>query len=222
MILKENIHDKFGELITSANTLKAGNQFEYIRSLQHEQACIAWLASAQNLADLVLGTSQNPYKTSIDKICSIRHGVLINQSVGSVAAILESLLADIVKGLISSIENQTSAIVFDDFLDHARKFFKQGSVRESGVISSVVFEDTLRTISRNSGIKEKGKQLDTVIADLSKIGILSKIKAKRARVAADVRNKATHAQWDDFDMSDVKTTIEFTEELISGNLHPLA
>ena len=222
MILKENIHDKFGELITSANTLKAGNEYGHIRSPQHEQACIAWLASAQNLADLVLGTSPNPYKTSIDKICSIRHGVLINKSVGSVATILESLLADIVKGLISSIENQTTAIVFDDFLDHARKFFKQGSVRESGVISSVVFEDTLRTISRNSGIKEKGKQLDTVIADLSKIGILSKIKAKRARVAADVRNKATHAQWDDFDMSDVKTTIEFTEELISGNLHPLA
>ncbi len=44
------------------------------------------------------------------------------------------------------------------------------------------------------------------------------VKAKRARVAAHVRTKATHAQWDDFHLNDVKVTIEFTEELILSHL----
>lgn len=44
--------------------------------------------------------------------------------------------------------------------------------------------------------------------------IISQAKAKRARAAAHVRTKATHAQWDEFDNNDVQGTIDFTEELI--------
>jgi hypothetical protein len=46
-------------------------------------------------------------------------------------------------------------------------------------------------------------QLDSLIGALTKIGVLTGTKAKRARVAADVRTKATHAQWDDYDIGDV-------------------
>ena len=48
--------------------------------------------------------------------------------------------------------------------------------------------------------------------------ILTGTKAKRARVAADVRTKATHAQWDEFDLADVSATIDITQELISVQL----
>ena len=112
-------------------------------------------------------------------------------------------MSDIENGLISSIEDQTRAIVFDDFLDHAKEYVSRNSKNESGVISGVVFEDALRTICRNHGIKEKGNQLDHLISELSRIGVLNQLKAKRARVAAHVRTKATHAQWDEFDISDV-------------------
>jgi len=33
-----------------------------------------------------------------------------------------------------------------------------------------------------------------------------------------VRTKATHAQWDEFDLSDVSATIDFTNELIDSEL----
>lgn len=218
MVLEEKIRNKFGELITLSATLKIGNRHRQILNDQHSQACKAWLASAHNLAHWVLASSSNPYKTAIDKICSADRGLRIHDSVGAVAAILESLLSDIDSGLISSIENQTRAVVFDDFLDHAKEYAKRNLPKESGVISGVVFEDTLRTICRNHDIEEKGKKLDELISVLSKKEIFNKLKAKKARVAAHVRTKATHAQWDEFGISDVNETIAFTEELITNNL----
>lgn len=128
--------------------------------------------------------------------------------------ILRSLLHDVDSGLLASIEDQTKASVFDDFLDHAKEYAKQKLSKEAGVIAGVVFEDTLRSICRARGIAEKDKKLDSLIDELVKAGVLSQVKAKRAKVAAHVRTKATHAQWDEFDLGDVNTTIDFTEELI--------
>ena len=218
MALEEKIRNKFDELISSSATLKVGNQHGTILNDQHSQACKAWLASAHNLAHCVFASSSNPYKTAIDKICSTNRGLRIPDSVGAVAAILGSLLSDIDNGLISSIENQTRAAVFDDFLDHAKEYARKKLPKESGVISGVVFEDTLRTICRNHDIEEKEQQLDILISELSKREIFNPSKAKRARAAAHVRTKATHAQWDEFDINDVNATIKFTEELISSNL----
>lgn len=217
MALEQKIRRKLEELIASSETLKIGNRNGQILGPQHGHSCMGWLASAQNLVHLVLEAS-NPYKTYVDKICSQHRGFVIHESVGEVGSILNSLLSDIENGLISSIEDQTKAIVFDDFLDHAKEYVNRDSKNESGVISGVVFEDTLRTICRNHGIEEKGNQLDHLISELSRIGVLNQLKAKRARVAAHVRTKATHAQWDEFDISDVKSVIEFTEKLIADNL----
>ncbi len=218
MVLEEKIRNKFDELITSSATLKIGDKHGQILNAQHRQNCKAWLASAQNLAHLVLGSSSNPYKTTIDEICSRDRGYCIHDSVGEVAVILMSLISDIDNGLISSIENQARATVFEDFLDHAKEYAKRNLSKESGVISGVVFEDTLRTICRNHDVEEKGRKLDELISVLSKTGIFSQLKAKQARVAAHVRTKATHAQWDEFDLSGVNETIAITEELISSNL----
>jgi hypothetical protein len=57
-----------------------------------------------------------------------------------------------------------------------------------------------------------------LISELTKANIISPTKAKRARVSAHVRTKATHAQWDEYELEDVEATITFTDELVSKNL----
>jgi transposase len=42
--------------------------------------------------------------------------------------------------------------------------------------------------------------------------------SQRARAAANVRTKGTHAQWDEFELEDVAATIEFTTELVESKL----
>jgi hypothetical protein len=120
---------------------------------------------------------------------------------------------------LSSIEDQTKATVFDDFLGHAKEYSRKNLKKEAGVIAGVVFEDTLRNIYRKMmDSTEKGKTLESLIVDLVNAEILTQTKAKRARVAAHLRTKATHAQWEEFDLKDVDTTIDFTEELILKHL----
>ena len=104
MALEERIRNKFDELISLSATLKLGDEHGQILNDQHSQACKAWLASAHNLAHWVLASSSNPYKTAIDKICSTARGLRIHDSVGAVAAILESLLSDIDNGLIFQLK----------------------------------------------------------------------------------------------------------------------
>ncbi|OGX10920.1 MAG: hypothetical protein A2Y42_01720 [Omnitrophica WOR_2 bacterium GWB2_45_9] len=222
-VRKENgsegeVRKKFEELINAGDQLKHGNQHDQVRSEGHRQECIGWLASVQNIVHLVVNNPDNPYRTSVDKICNTNRGYSVQQSVGEVTVVLTSLLKDIDLGLLASIEAQTRASVFDNFLDHAKEYAKHKLKNEAGVIAGVVFEDTLRGICRNTGIEEKDKKLDFLITELVKAGTLTEVKAKRARVAAHVRTKATHAQWAEFAIEDVNTTIVFTEELIQKNL----
>jgi hypothetical protein len=115
-------------------------------------------------------------------------------------SLLSNLLADARAGLISSITDQARAEIFDDFLDHADAYAAENRKNEAGVIGGVVFEDTVRRLCRNRSIAEKDVKLDSLINALVKAGDLSDVKAKRARVAAHVRTKASHAQWDEFEM----------------------
>lgn len=217
-MIEERLKEKFRELIESANALKSGNEYGQIRNEEQAYACKGWLTSSQNLIHLVVSNPSNPYRTTVDKVCGQERGYAIHTSVGEVSTILISLRSDIEHGLLASIENQTKALVFDDFLDHAKEYCKQGMKNEAGVIAGVVFEDTVRNICRNNDIEEKGVKLDQLITELTKSEIINQVKAKRARVAAHVRTKATHAQWGEFDINDVNTTIEFTEELINSKL----
>ena len=114
--------------------------------------------------------------------------------------------------------NHAMALTFDGFLDHAEHYASVIKKNESGVISGVVFEDAVRRICENNQITHKDVKLDSLINELVKIGVFNALKAKRARVAAHVRTKATHAQWDEFQLEDVNATIQFCRELIDQQL----
>ncbi|MBI5007078.1 MAG: hypothetical protein HZB95_08115 [Nitrosomonadales bacterium] len=131
---------------------------------------------------------------------------------------LAIMLRDIDAGLLTSIADRARAETFDDFLEHGRAYLKEQKKQEAGVICGVVFEDTVRRICRKNEIVETGVQLDSLIGALTKIEVITGTKAKRARVAAHVRTKATHAQWDEFDISDVAATVDITQELITTQL----
>ncbi len=134
------------------------------------------------------------------------------------AELLKRLRADINDGLLIDLESAILAEAFDNFLDHAAAYEKANRKNEAGAIAGVVFEDTVRRISRKHQISEKGRSLEDLLNDLNKANVLTGTKTKRAKSAAHVRTKATHAQWDEFDMSDVKVTIELTRELLDSHM----
>ena len=177
--------------------------------------CQAWLVAVKSILHSLFGDSSQPYKSEIESICERDRGLDPITIVGRVTAILERLISDLDADLIFSIEDRTRAAVFEDFLDDAKSFAKANDHREAGVLSAAVFEDAIRSVSRKNGIVEEGVQTDKIITELTNKGVLSAVKAKRARSAAGVRNKAMHAKWDEFDLDDVNSLIRFTDELIT-------
>ena len=218
MSVEEKILRRLDDLIEQSKTLSVGNEYgQCVVDTQRAQ-CSAWITAAQNAVHLVFSSPSAPYRMKADRIAGRSHGFSIHSAVGELASVLRNMVVDANAGLLASVANQARAGTFDDFLDHADAYLKEKRKNEAGVIAGVVFEDTLRQVCRNEGITEKGQNLDGLISELTNREELSGVKAKRARAAAHVRTKASHAQWDEFEIEDVRATIEFTRELIAGKL----
>ena len=219
MPMEKDIRARLQQLLDQSACLSQGNEYGQCTDRKQMQACSAWLTAAQNLVHLICTESNTPYRSKADRITLGNHpGYMINQSVGELAAVLTALRNDADLGLLASVADRVRAETFDDFLDHADAYLKGSRKNEAGIIAGVVFEDTFRRVCRKSMIEEKNKPIDELISALSSKGEISGIKAKRARAAAHVRTKATHAQWDEFELDDVRATIEFTRELIASKL----
>ena len=218
MPVEDNVRQRLEGLIAEGQRLRHGNQHGQVRSEEHRQMCVAWFAPVQNVIQLVCPNPDNAYRKRSEAIIESRRGLVVQTAVGELTDLLSNLMVDIQHGLLSSVANMARAEAFDNFLDHAEVYCRDGRKNESGVIAGVVFEDSVRKICDKFSVPQKGQKLDDLISVLAKSDIISQTKAKRARVAAHVRTKATHAQWDEFDLKDVSVTIEFTRELISGKL----
>lgn len=218
MPIEEHIGTRLRQLLDGSTNLSIGNQNGQCTDPTQMQACSAWLTAAHNLVHLICTDSNEPYRSKTDRIASREHGYMIHNSVGELAAVLTALQNDADLGLLVSIADRARAETFDDFLDHADSYLKDSRKKEAGVIAGVVFEDTVRRVCHKNMIAEQGKKIDELISALSSKGEISGIKAKHARAAAHVRTKATHAQWDEFELEDVRATIEFTRELIVSKL----
>lgn len=218
MIIEDSIRTRILSLIQESQHLARGNEYGQCTDSAQRASCSGWITAAHNVVHLVISQVDAPYRKKADQIAQTSHGYLIHEAVAEFSLVLSNLLKDADAGLLSAVADQARAEAFDDFLDHANYYFKSGKKHEAGVIAGVVFEDAVRRVSRKLGIEEKGQRLDALISELAARSEISAVKAKRARVAADVRTKATHAQWDEFELEDVRATIDFTRELIEAKL----
>jgi hypothetical protein len=217
MPIEDAVTERLKRLLEEAEHLRRGNRIGQVLSELHRQECVGWISAAMNAIQLACSDPANAYRKKAEQIASDFHGLMIPTNVGELAQIIKNLSADLHAGLLATA-GKARAETFDDFWEHARAYLKEDRPQPAGVIAGVVFEDTIRTVCRKQSIPEKGHKLDDLISDLTRINVLSGAKAKRARAAAHVRTKATHAQWDEFDLNDVAATIDFTKELIDLEL----
>jgi hypothetical protein len=220
MSVEQGVVRRLNQLLDESKGLRRTNEHGQATSEEHLGQCVGWIAAALNVVQIACGSSESAYwkKAQTIEEASRRYGYVIPRAVSELASLLVQLLGDMEAGLLGSIADRARAETFDNFLDHGKAYLKDGRIKEAGVIAGVVFEDVLRRVCRKHQIEEKDVKLDHLISSLTKIGVLSEVKAKRARVAANVRTKATHAQWDEFTASDVEATINFTDEIVSPQL----
>ena len=210
----DRIIDKLGSLVTEAREIEFDADEHNDRDEHADNRALAWITSAHNAIVLACPDSTTPYRRTIDALITNSDNGNYRWFMARIAAVLAQVEKDARGGLLSSLADGIRAELFDDFLEHAKHYAQSSKKSEAGVIAGVVFEDSLRRLCVKRQIAEKGVQLDLLITALTTDGTLSATKAKRARAAAHVRTKATHAQWDEFDMRDVESAIDFTEEVL--------
>jgi hypothetical protein len=209
MRVSERMRDKAEKLLAEAPQLyMRAPEFEGMNSRRE-----AWVSSACQLVELLSPSVTSPYRNQVRSTLINAIGIADNR-VDNIAAILRQLVVDVDDGLLDPIESKVRGVVFGDFLDHAVYYLRGGRYAPAGVIAGVVFEDTVRRTCERNKIPQRNVNLDQLISELRKVEVFTDVTASRARSAAMVRTKATHAQWDEFTEADVQSTLNFTRELV--------
>jgi hypothetical protein len=207
-MIEDKIRQKIETLITRSVPIVTSSHGR-AGSDQHLAQCHGWIAEALNVIQLAIQSPKNAYRVQIEKAASSTVVAVLRAA--SMAEILRSLLPDIAAGLLGNLENKVRAETFDDFLDHAEFYLRDSRKMEAGVIAGVVFEDTIRRMFRDKISDDKGQKVEDIINALAKQGVITGQQSKQAKVAAHVRTKATHAQWDEFDLAGVEAAIQITK-----------
>jgi hypothetical protein len=221
-MIGDNVRQKLKDLIARAPALVDDSAFRLDgydhlpRDPHHTAKCSAWIAEALNAISYAIPSPQNPYRARIEHAGK---GTQLHKRVASIAETLRALLPDIDAGLLGDLSNQVRAETFDNFLDHGQAYLDDDHKMEAGVISGVVFEDTVRRIYRDKiADDDKGKKVEEIINALKKEGVIKGQQSKQAKVAAHVRNAASHAQWDEFTIDGVRDTIQVTRRFLADHL----
>lgn len=174
-----------------------------------------WCVSAAALIAAVVSDSEHPYRTVASTSLKLNNVITACEILFGQ---LNQLQSDFEAGLLSTVENRVSAETFDDLLDHAEAYLQDKRHQPAGVLAGVVFEDTIRRLSAKHGIDPAGRELDNLLNALKSKGVLTKLEQKEGVAAAEVRAKATHADWDAFNAEQVEATAKFARRLIRDKL----
>jgi hypothetical protein len=118
--------------------------------------------------------------------------------------VLQGLRADVEAGYLKSVEELIHADVFADFLEMADELHSKGYKDPAAVIGGSVLEEHLRKLASNSGIAvadSSGRPVktDKLNAELAGLNVYNKLEQKSVTAWLDLRNKAAHGKYGEYD-----------------------
>lgn len=118
--------------------------------------------------------------------------------------VLQALRVDVEAGYLKSVEELIHADVFADFLEMADELHGKGYKDPSAVLAGSVLEEHLRKLASRSGIAvadATGRPIkaDKLNADLAGLGTYNKLEQKSVTAWFDLRNKAAHGKYEEYD-----------------------
>lgn len=217
--LEQRILDRLQELIELGEQVKQTSFYVWQYDTHYVDAQLAyqWCTSCLNLLEKVFGEKSAHYKNFHSQLGEIH---LLGRTV-SALGVLGSAQKDYQQEFLFNTRVLIEAEVFDDFLEQAEYLLESGYYQAAAVLIGGVLEDGLRKLcTRNSIVPSTTPKVDTMNAALAKHGVYNKLKQKQITALADVRNKAAHGKWDEFDKRDVIDMLakvrQFMEERFSN------
>jgi hypothetical protein len=143
--------------------------------------------------------------------------------VAVLAGIARAMKNEFDSGFLPSVRDFVRADVFADFLEMADYLLSEGYKDPSAVITGAVLEDSLRQLCNRENLpitKPDGKPLtiEPMNVELAKAKVYDKLVQKQVTSWADLRNKAAHGHFEEYDDEQVRMMLLFVQKFASDYL----
>ena len=133
-------------------------------------------------------------------------------------AILKALKFDIEAGNFFNQNLLISADAFGDILEQAKHLLSENYKDAAAVMVGAVLESTLKKLCEKHQISFSPKDTINPLNNLLKDKAYNRIAHKQIITWADLRNKAAHGEFGEYDIVQVSDMTKWVEDFISNNL----
>jgi hypothetical protein len=200
----EKIKSDISKLIDRADKVSSRPLSSPNRQADQVAVRISMLSYLKNL----LSTDHLYYKEFKEKTIS---GSYTRIDIG--ASILRALKEDIDENWLFNLKQLVASELFSDYLEIAEHLLEEGYKDAAAVMTGSTLESHLKLLCLKNEIEitfinpidqEKPKKADTINSDLRKAEVYNILEQKQITAWLDLRNKAAHGEYDQYNTDDVK------------------
>ena len=143
--------------------------------------------------------------------------------IGVVQGVIKAVQHQFEMGLLVEFRGLVQADIFADFLEMGEYLLDEDYKDAAAVVIGSVLEDTLRKLAEANGIatrKPNGKPLtiEPLNVECAKAGVYARLVQKQVTSWGDLRNKAAHGKYDEYDADQVKMMLLFVQKFATDYL----
>jgi hypothetical protein len=145
--------------------------------------------------------------------------------IGVMQGVIKAVQHEFEMGLLAEFRGLVQADIFADFLEMGEYLLGEGYKDAAAVVIGSVLEDTLRKLAEaNVNViatrKHNGNPLtiDPLNVECAKAGIYDKLVQKQVTGWGDLRNKAAHGEYGEYDADQVRMMLLFVKKFASDYL----
>lgn len=137
--------------------------------------------------------------------------------------ILKSIKNEIDNGWLISLKGLVSSEIFSDFMEMADHLLKENYKDPAAVMIGSVLEEHLRQLCNKKSIPTENpksgrpKKADLLNSELTGAGVYNKLDQKNVTAWLDLRNKAAHGKYSEYNQQQVEFMMQTVAEFITRN-----
>jgi hypothetical protein len=172
-----------------------------------------WKSGAESFIANLVG-KEHVYSKNFEKV---KDGYQNHVEAG--VGILRAVREDVAGGYLSKVKTLVAAEVFTDFLEMAEHLLEAAYKDAAASLMGAVLEDGLRRVCERHEIAVKAKDdITSLNGKLADTDVYNRLMQKRVQVWSEIRNKADHAQFSEYTLSNVKEMLEGVRQLLTDYL----
>jgi len=221
---KENVFIEQIEEILKNYEDYQNNKKTFITSNKGQEVISSLITRIKAIVKRITGNDSEYYK-HIEEIFVLYEKYEDKVKLSPLKGVLDGLYQDLKAGYLKSFSELIHADIFSDYIEMAEYLLEEGYKDPAAIITGSTLEEHLRKICIKNGIdieimssgKLRSKKADGMNSDLAKQGVYSKLEQKSVTAWLDLRNKAAHAKYSEYNDSQVNQMIMGVRDFIIRN-----